>query len=202
MSELAAPRTEGQSPRRLIVAVSEADWDDTEWAGRIWRLAEPQGSPVFLLGLYREEGEQLQVRRQLATLAAAIRDSRVSAQIHVRSGNDWVALVRELWQPGDLVVCSMQRPGGRGPQPATQLLSSGLQLPLHVLTTGRPAEAVRPRLLTQLVSWGGALGIIAAFLWLQIGLSQPPGGAGQTALLALTVLAEVGLLWTWNAITS
>jgi hypothetical protein len=135
-------------------------------------------------------------------MAAAIRDSRVSTEVRVHRGNNWVAEVNGLWHPGDLVVCSMQRPGGRGPQPASQLLNSPLQVPLHVLTTGRPAEPARPRILSQVLSWGGALGIIAAFLWLQIALSQPSGGAGQTVLLALTVLAEVGLLWTWNAITS
>ncbi|HEX9674381.1 MAG TPA: hypothetical protein VGA07_00235 [Anaerolineales bacterium] len=185
--------------RRLIVLVSEADWDDPELPGRIWTLASSRGSAVSLLGLIPEAAREPQARRQLISMAAAIQDSRIPAGIQVEVGNDWVGQVRSVWQPGDLVVCTA---AGLRQRSLSQLLSSSLQVPVHVLTDLRAAPDSRPGALRQLVSWGGALGIIGGFLWLQIALGQPPRDAGQTLLLALTVLAEVGLLWIWNSFSA
>ena len=185
--------------RRLIVLVSQSDWDDPELPGRIWNLATSRGSAVLLLGLSPEAAQEPQARRQLITMAAAIQDSRIAAGIQVEVGNDWVGRVRSVWQPGDLVVCTA---AGLRQRSLSQLLSSSLQVPVHVLTDLRAAPDSRPGLLRQVVSWGGALSIIGGFLWLQIALGQPPRDAGQTLLLALTVLAEVGLLWIWNSLSA
>jgi hypothetical protein len=187
------------APRRLIVLVSEVDWDDPKLAGRVWTLASSRGSAVSLLGLIPEAAREPQARRQLISMAAAIQDSRIAAGIQVEVGNDWVGRVRSIWQPGDLVVCTA---AGLRQRSLNQLLSSSLQVPVHVLTDLRAAPDSRPGVLGQVVSWGGALGIICGFLWLQIALSQPPRDAGQTLLLALTVLAEVGLLWIWNSFSA
>src|SRR4030067_1160563 len=72
-------------------------------------------------------------------------------------------------------------PGSRG--------RAARQGPGHVLTDLRAAPDSRPGLLRQVISWGGALGIIGGFLWLQIALGQPPRDAGPTLLLALTLFA-------------
>ena len=185
--------------RRLIVLVSEADWDDPELPGRIWTLASSRGSAVSLLGLIPEAAREPQARRQLISMAAAIQDSRIPAGILVEVGNDWVGQVRSVWQPGDLVVCTA---AGLRQRSLSQLLSSSLQVPVHVLTDLRAAPDSGPGLLRQIVSWGGALGILGGFLWLQIALGQPPRDAGQSLLLALTVLAEVSLLWIWNSFSA
>ena len=185
--------------RRLIVLVSQSDWDDPELPGRVWNLATSRGSAVLLLGLSPEAAQEPQARRQLITMAAAIQDSRTAAGIQVEIGHDWVGRVRSVWQPGDLVVCTA---AGLRQRSLSQLLSSSLQVPVHVLTDLRAAPDSRLGLLRQVVSWGGALSIIGGFLWLQIALGQPPRDAGQTLLLALTVLAEVGLLWIWNSLSA
>ena len=185
--------------RRLIVLVTGADWDDPELPGRIWKLATSTGSAVLLLGLSPEADRVPQARRQLVTMAAAVRDARITAETRVEVGNDWVGQVRSIWQPGDLVVCTSAGLRQRG---LSQLLTSSLQVPVHVLTDLRAAPQSRTGVLRQIVSWGGALGIIGGFLWLQIALSQPPRDASQTLLLALTVLAEVSLLWIWNSFSA
>jgi len=185
--------------RRLIVLVSQSDWDDPELPGRIWNLATSRGSAVLLLGLSPEAAQEPRARRQLITMAAAIQDTRIMAGIQLEVGHDWVGRVRSVWQPGDLVVCTA---AGLRQRSLSQLLSSSLQFPVHVLTDLRAAPDSRPGLLRHVVSWGGALSIIGGFLWLQIALSQPPRDAGQTLLLALTVLAEVGLLWIWNSLSA
>ena len=185
--------------RRLIVLVSQADWDDPELPGRIWNLAASRGLAVLLLGLSPEAAQEPQARRQLISMAAAIQDTRIAAGIQVEAGNDWVGQVRSVWQPGDLVVCTSAGLRHRG---LSQILTSSLQVPVHVLTDLRAAPQSRTGVLRQVVSWGGALGIIGGFLWLQIALSQPPRDAGQTLLLVLTVLAEVSLLWIWNSFSA
>jgi len=185
--------------RRLIVLVTGADWDDPELPGRLWNLASSRGSAVLLLGLSPEADREPQARRQLASMAAAIQDARIKAEIQVEAGNDWVGQVRSVWQPGDLVVCTA---AGLRQRSLSQLLTSSLQVPVHVLTDLRAAPDSGPGLLRQIVSWGGALGILGGFLWLQIALSRPPGDAGQSLLLALTVLAEVSLLWIWNSFSA
>ena len=199
LASKAAAVPASRATRRLIVLVSEADWDDPELPGRLWNLATSRGSAVLLLGMSPEADREPQARRQLATMAAAIQDTRIKAGIQVEAGSDWVGQVQSVWQPGDLVVCTA---AGLRQRSLSQLLTSSLEVPVHVLTDLRAAPDSRPGLLRQIVSWGGALGILGGFLWLQIALSRPPGDPGQTLLLALTVLAEVSLLWIWNSFSA
>ncbi|HKZ54996.1 MAG TPA: hypothetical protein VJ123_05925 [Anaerolineales bacterium] len=198
----AGRQPESATARRLIVPVSEADWNDAEFPRRIWTLAAPHGSPVVLLGLYPEAAAQAHVRRQLVSLAAAIRDSQVSVEIRTQPGNNWVQQVEAIWRPGDLVICTLPPAGGRALRPASQILRSGLPIPLYVLSGEQAAERARASLPLRLVSWGGNLGILAGFLWLQVWLAQLPGEVGRIALLLLSLLVEVQLLWIWNSLTA
>ena len=185
--------------RRLVVLVSEADWDDPELPSRVRDLASSRGSAVLLLGLSPETAREPQALRQLITMAAAIQDTRITTEIQIEVGKDWAGQVRSIWEPGDLLVCTS---AGLRHRALNQLLTSNPQVPVHVLTDLRPTPQSRSGALRQVFFWGGALGILGGFLWLQIALSQPPRDAGQTVLLTLTVLAEVSLLWIWNSVSA
>ena len=186
--------------QRLIVLVTQPDWDDAGFPRRVWDSAAVQGSNVLLLGLFDHVGEAALLRRQLITMAAAIQDDRVSARILIEAGNDWVGRVRGIWQPGDLVVCSADQRAGSKQAPLSQLLASNLQVPIHVLSTIRPESHGRPGLLRQVILWAGSLGIISGLFWAQVVISQLSGEPTRAVLLSFSVLVEIGLILVWNSL--
>jgi hypothetical protein len=186
--------------QRLIVLVTQPDWDDADFPRRVRDSAAVQGSDVLLLGLFDHVGEASLLRRQLITMAAAIQDDHVSTRILIEAGNDWVGRVRGIWQPGDLVVCSADREAGSRHSPLSQLVASDLQVPVHVFYTSWPKSDGRRGLLRQVISWAGTLGIIAGLFWLQVVISQISGEATRAVLLSFSVLVEIGLILVWNSL--
>jgi len=186
--------------QRLIVLVTQPDWDDADFPRRVWELAAVHGSAVLLLGLFDHVGEAALLRRHLITMAAAIQDDHVSSRILIEAGNDWVGRVRAIWQPGDLVVCSADQQAGSKHAPSRQLLASDLLVPIHLFSTIRPESRARPGLLRQAISWAGSLGIIAGLFWLQVVISQISGEATRAVLLTFSVLVEIGLILVWNSL--
>jgi len=187
--------------QRLVVLVSEPDWDDADLPRRVWELAAVHGSAVLLLGLFDHVAGEALLRRHLITMAAAIQDDHVSTRVLIESGRDWVARVRGIWQPGDLVVCSDDRRAGSRPAPSSQLLTSDLRVPVHVFSRMNPESRARPGLLRQAVSWAGPLGIIAGLFWLQVVISQLTGEPTRAVLLSFSVLVEIGLILVWNSLS-
>jgi hypothetical protein len=57
----------------------------------------------------------------------------------------------------------------------------------------RLAEAARPP-----VFWAGALALLAAWFWLQAGITQQVQGGLQTVLLTGSVVAEFAVLAAWH----
>lgn len=196
------PQPADNSQRRLMVLVSEADWDDAEFPQRIWSLAAPHGLPVVLLGKYSETADEARARRHLVSMGAAIRDDRVATQIQLHRGEAWIEQLQAIWQPGDLVICNRRPPLGWLQVPGSLSPGSGPPIILHVLAGPEPPEGSRRSLPLRLLSWGGILTILAGFLWVQVRLAQLPGDLLRLVLVCASVLAEVGLLWIWNARTA
>jgi hypothetical protein len=188
-------------PGRLIVLVSDADADDVQLASRIWNLAVQRTSSVLLLALYEMDEEHARVRRQLVSLAAAVRDPHTSVEILTRPGRDWIRQIEAVWRPGDLLVCTLQPGRPRSASPAAQVLASNLRIPVHVLTGGASQYEKSEKPGKTLLVWGGNLGVVAAFFLLQSSLGEMTGSPLGAILLAASVIAEVGALWLWNTAT-
>lgn len=188
--------------QRLLVLIPDADSANTELARRIWELAVAHGFPVLLLGLCMDATEEILLRRQLVTMAAAIRDSKVSTQIQIEFGQDWIEKVRAVWRPGDLVVCFAEQQVGLRHKPLSQVLNSGLQVPVYILSGLYVPDRPRSSLPSQIVSWAGSIGILLGFFWVQVKIDQLPKDWTHTFLLCLSVFVEIVLIWMWNSLTA
>jgi hypothetical protein len=204
----AASSAQPDHVRRLIVLFPASTLDDPNQAHRIWEIARSFQLSVLLLSLCTNPGEESQLRRKLVTLAAAIKDGEVGAGIMIRRSEDWVAQVREIWQPGDAIACYAGHRVGLARRPLEQVLRPILdeaqgpnsESAVYILSDARLSKESFSRLFAQAFVWLGSLGILAGFFWIEAKLIQLPQDWGHTALLYVCLFVEVGLIWAWNSI--
>jgi hypothetical protein len=187
---------------RLLVLVPEGDLPLIELAQRIWGLAAQAGAAVLLVGLARSPERESQTRRTLALLATHVRFESVPVSTRVARVPDWLAAVRQLWRPGDQVVCFPDEvvPAGRWrvlawrTQPLDEALQAQFRQAPYVLGGMSVAAARRAARLRGAAWWVVSLAVVALIFGLQAwAVTALPGGAG-TALAAIAVLVEFALL--------
>lgn len=184
--------------RRLIVLVPETNADSATVARKVWELANALESRVQFLGLSRDAANESTLRRQLVTLSAMVRDENIQVDSKIESGMTWLSVVKAEFREGDMIVCFEEQRSGITRRPLSQLLETNLSVTVYVINGTFPRmEYSRPRWLTNLIAWGGSLGIIAAFFWLQIKLGASSGTLAD-ALLYISLFVEAGSIWAWN----
>jgi hypothetical protein len=182
---------------RLLVLVPDGPLPTLELAQRLWHLAAPGGWAVLLLGLVAAPERELPLRRALALLGAHTRHDPVAVSTRVVVGPDWLAALRALWRPGDLVVCfngQTVRPHGRSQAALPSAVQAALDAPVYVLGDSPPAPWPRQAHAARGWLWTlCSLAVIAGFFVLQAWIQQAaPAVAGP--LLGLSVLFEFGVL--------
>ena len=202
-SLLPSARLTSLPSERLVVLIPDEESVDNELAHRIWVLASPSGLQVLFLALCSDAGEEVNLRRQLVTQAAAIQDNRVSVGIQIEYGNDWIEKLKPVLRPGDTIVCFAGQQTGWQHRPLSQVLSSNFKAPVHILSSPHPPPGdTKSGLLSQVVSWTGSIGIILGFFWIQVRIDQLPKDWAHTTLLCLSVAIEISLIWLWNSLTA
>jgi hypothetical protein len=156
---------------------------------------------VQLLGLGKDTSQELALRRDLATMAALIRDTKVFVEPKVEIGNNWLNAVKHNYQEGDMIVCLEEQPIGIRRRPLSQILESTFKAPIYVLSQTKSPES-QFNMLSQLIAWSGFIGIIAGFFILQVKITQLPQDWFQTLLFILLLFPEFGLIWAWNSLFS
>jgi hypothetical protein len=195
-----ASTSDPQAVRRLIVLFPAAESESPDLAHRIWEIARSLHANVLLLGLFHEFSEEAQLRRNLVTLAAIIKDPNVSVEIKIEYGNDWVSQVRKVWQTGDIVACHENQKVGFMQRPLEQVLRSNLEAQIYILS-GYPLEQNQnPSLLFRASPWVGSLAIIGAFFWAEIKIVQLPQDWAHSFLIYVCIAFEVALLFLWNSL--
>src|SRR5258706_368632 len=91
--------------RRLIVLIPNLDVDEVALAHEIWNLALPRGLAVLLLGLCPNPNDEPGARRRLVTVAALIREPRVSVETQLDFGRNWISILKNFLKMGDIVIC-------------------------------------------------------------------------------------------------
>jgi len=182
--------------RRLIVLAPDPEADIANAAPRLWELANALGCGIQLIGLCREEAQESSLRRQMITLSAML--APVPVESHIEFGRDWLEVVRHNWQAGDVIACFAGQPSGQGHLPLSQVLTTEMNVTVHVLDGLYVDAAPHSKWPSMLMFWTGALGVLAAFFWLQVRLLSVDWA--HTTLLYASILAEVGVLWGWNSL--
>lgn len=184
------------SVQHLVVLVS-AHSDYSTATRQIWELANTTDAHVLLLGLCRNESEEPSLRRGLATMSAIMQTGKVSADIKIEIGTNWVDAVKRNYQPGDMIVCFAEQRAGVFHKPLSQILRSRLTVPVYILSAPS-LQKFNSNWPTQLIVWSGFIGIIIGFGILQLRIVQLPRDWFQNVLFILFTVLEFWLIGVWN----
>lgn len=185
---------------RLIILFPAQAGDSPNQSHRIWEIAKASGLNVLLLSLCDNYSEEAQLRRQLITMAAMINDSNICTDIRIEHGNDWVGLVKNIYQLGDVIACYAGQRVGLMRKLLHEALRSQLGAPIYILSPDQQIKNSGPKLLSRASFWLGSLAIISGFLWLEVKIVQLPQDWTHNLLLYVCVLVEIVILLLWNSI--
>ena len=188
------------APRFIVLIPADSDYRDS--AHRIWEVAHAAGASVHFLGLCRDVADEPGLRRGLTTLAALVHDGRITTEVKIEIGTNWVQAVRNHYQHGDVFVCFSEPRTGLWQRPLPQILKSNFDAPLYILTNSTAPETAPNNWLTQAAAWSGSLGILVVSFVVQVRIGSLSKDWIQTFLLCVSVLVEVGLIWGWNSLCS
>lgn len=196
--------------RRFIVLVPAALVDIAAMLHTIWAMARPDATSVLFLGLVgRSAPEEDEMRLCLATLASLTRDDQVDAQTHIARETDWVNAVRQVWRPGDVVICQAEQMISRGLlgwRPLWQSIENSLAVPVYIVSgvvspqqfVMRARAARTERVKRLLSSTLASMLIVAGFFYVQFHIDLVFSGVLRAALLCMSGVLEAGLLGMWN----
>ena len=187
---------------RLVIPLMEADIDIGQLAQRVYKLAISMHAQVLLIGISPDHLEEGTIRRQLVTLAAAIRDKSVSVDTMVVGGVSWMKKMEEIIWPGDMIVIRAKEELDTKGRSMSQELTSRFHAPIYILSGLKRPRYGHPGLLSQFILWLGAIGIMAGFFWFQVKIDQLPEDWAHTTLFCVSVILEYGLVLLWNSLFS
>ena len=98
-----------------------------------------------------------------------------------------------------MIVCQSGQRTGIFHQPLSQILESNFEAPIYILSGLIPQSQPGSNWLSTLISLAGSISIVAGAFLLQTQIVSIANDWAQTALLILTVIAEITLIGAWNS---
>ena len=184
--------------RRLIVLIPDLDVDEVALAHEIWNLAFPPGLAVLLLGLCPNPNDEPGARRRLATVAALIREPRVSVEMQLDFGRNWIPILKSVLDSGDIVICPANQQIGIFREPL-DLSVAKLGSPIITLSGLYPLTRKQaPSFIINAVFWVVSIATLCLFFLFQVQILRISEEWARDTLLSLSVLVEFSLIWVWN----
>lgn len=186
--------------RRLIVLFPASEANTPNLTQRIWEIAQLLNLNVLILSLSNDFAEESQLRRKLISMAAVIKDPKVSTDIMIAHGNDWVKQVTKIWHEGDILACFSGYKVGFMRKPLDQILGSSLKAPIYFLSNYQPTTNPTSSFILRAMPWIGSLAILVGFLWAEVKIVQLPQDWTHTTLIYVCIFVEAALIYTWNSL--
>lgn len=191
---------------RLIVLVPESLVPDMEMMNQIYQMAMRERREVFYLALVDGNAKMLSATRSVATFKALVSGGRLSSASRVVEASHWLETLREIYRPGDMVVCHSEqqvRSGLFHTRPASEIVRAELHAPVSTVSGFYHPERLQVgNWLHRLIYWAGLLAIVSLFFLLEIRLDQGVHGAARSVLLGALLLATLAAGIAWNRIGS
>jgi len=185
--------------KRLVVLVPNQDIDVAPFSRRIWSLAFPDRLDILLITLPIDPDYLLTAERRLATIAAILRDPRLHIETKVFSSRSWLKIARQVWQPGDLLVCPAEQDISTGIGKHTPLglaLAATFKAPVYRLKGFyQQPKAGLPNWIKALPYWVILLTTIAGFFKFEATVDASVKGWVGRVLLLVIVAIEIGLIY-------
>lgn len=182
---------------RLVVILPDAVYDIFDLAKKIWNLAAADGLQVLLLARPCRDEREYHVRVTLTTLAALIRDNRVTVSTQLVMGLSIAKAVCQAAQPEDVLVCFEEQfvPGIIQKRRLADLLAQQNHIPVYTLhgPVEEPAISFSVRF-KDFVLLAVCLASMVAFFAFQVWISQNMVGAFRVMMQILAVLGEVWVI--------
>jgi hypothetical protein len=128
-----------------------------------------------------------------------IRDGHICVDIRVGHGNDWIRHLDSVYRPGDVIACYAGQRVGLLQKPLHEVVGLQWDATIYILSEDQPIKNPKPKLLSQVAFWSGALAIIGGFLWLEVRIVQLPQDWAHNLILYVCLFIEVGILMLWNS---
>ncbi len=191
---------------RLIVLVPECLVNDMDMINKIYQMATREQREVFYLALADDDARILTATRSIATLKALVSGGRISSASRVVETSHWVSALREVYRPGDVIVCHEEqqvRSGFLHTVPASEFLQTRYQVPVRIISGYyHPDRLQIGRWLSRIIFWAGLLAILAAFFFLEIQMDHAVHGITRTVLLIILLGVELVAGIAWNQMSS
>ena len=187
--------------RRLIMLVPEIEMDIAYVARKLGELTNSFNGCILFYGLCKDAVCELSLRRQLVALIAMMEAEKLSIESRIEIGENWPASVLTDLRQEDMVVCFPAPYPGFDRRPLHQFLSANLNCTVYMLdgVAHRETQSFAERA-SSLMAWGGSIGLVFAFFWLQAKIVQLPQDWVHTSMLYFSLFAEVGAILGWNAL--
>ena len=206
--------TSGANSGRLIVLLPACLANHLDLARKIHGMALRDRRDVLYLTLIDDQEDFLPMTRCMTTMAAMTGGNLLNVQTKTVLAVNWLPVLRELYQPGDVLVCQVEqvvRAGWLRTLPVSVFLreafaSEEAAHPQLVLLEMQgyyhPARVQANHWLHQLAFIVGCLLILVVFSVLEFQLETSIQGAARLFLLSVMVLFEFGAIWAWSRIVS
>lgn len=190
-----------QPAPRLLVLVPESEMDIAFAAQKICGLARSLKGGVQFIGLCKDAAHESSLRRQLTLLSAMVGNEYIPVKSKTEIGNNWLNAVKFEWQNGDVIAYFSEKSSALPRRPLSEILESNLNATVYVLNgLYHQEEKSKSDWVSAAITWGGSIGLILGFFWLQSKIIQPPQDLAHSILLYISIFAEAGSIWVWNSL--
>jgi hypothetical protein len=135
-------------------------------------------------------------------MSALVADGNGAIECKVEVGRNWLNVVRSNLREGDVIACFAEHRTGLIKKPLYQILKANFNATVYVLSGLYQPALSSPDWLSRVIAWAGSIGTILGFFWMQVKIDQLPKDWAHTALLCLSVVIEIGLIFWWNSQTT
>ena len=197
------PQSECENSKRLIVFVPDGLANQTKLAYKIHWIAIREKRDVLYLTLVDDPGQVLPISRSMATMKAITSGNWLTVNSKLVETRQWFAVLKELYRPGDLIVCHEEQTVNMSflkAIPVNTFLQQTLNEPVLTVTGFYHPQHLQWKLwLRDVLDLIGILLIIGMFTGLEVQIEGAARGAAQIILEMLAVSIEVGsiLIWKW-----
>ncbi len=197
-SWVASGETEALAEPRLVVVVSAVS-DEAALARRILSLSTDPSRSVLLVGAAATWDAEYELRRRLVAVESFLAGQGSSVELLTDSGHGWPSRLAATCSQIDMIAC-YEEPDAAVGKPLSDVLAEAIRLPVRDLSDLVGRQPPRGRIFPHATAWLGSLSMIAGFGFLQARIVAEMFGWAQNVMLLLTVAAEIGLIWVWNAL--
>jgi hypothetical protein len=190
--------------RRLVVLVPNEAIEPAALVAALDTInvgLDPRASEILFVRLSSNPGGDWQAYSQLGELAGRAHHLNLTPRTQLLPSSSWLGVVRQVVQPGDLVVCHVDQAPGRWPWQRGRLaplLAAKVDVPVYILSGLYESSQRCANWLVRLAYEGALLVIVGGFSWLELQADMTMVNPAKALVLILLFWSELGLIFAWN----